>query len=155
TTYYTERSGIGLALLHHPRRAAGSLRVGVVGLGTGTIAAYGQAGDTYRFYDINPAVVALSEGPQRMFTYLRDGPARVEIVLGDARLSLERERKRSGAQGFDVLAIDAFTSDSIPVHLLTKEAFELYLSHLARPDGILAIHISNRQLDLAPVVRAL
>ncbi|HEY6929799.1 MAG TPA: ferrichrome ABC transporter permease [Thermoanaerobaculia bacterium] len=155
TTYYTERSGIGLALLHHPRRATGPLRVGVVGLGTGTIAAYGRAGDTYRFYDINPAVVALSEGPRSRFTYLRDCPARVEIVLGDARLSLERERRDRAAQGFDVLAIDAFTSDSIPVHLLTREAVELYFSRLARPDGILAIHISNRQLDLAPVVRAL
>jgi hypothetical protein len=155
TTYYTERSGIGRALLHHPRRDTGPLRVGVVGLGTGTVAAYGRPGDTYRFYDINPAVVALSQGPRSTFTYLRDCPARVEIVLGDARLSLERERQRRQAQRFDVLAIDAFTSDSIPVHLLTKEALEVYLSHLARPDGILAIHISNRQLDLAPVVRAL
>ena len=94
-----EGSGIGLALLHHPRRDTGPLRVGVVGLGTGTIAAYGRAGDTYRFYDINPAVVALSEGPRSMFTYLRDCPARVEIVLGDARLSLEREREHAPGAG--------------------------------------------------------
>jgi hypothetical protein len=155
TTYYTENSGIGLALLHHPRRAAGPLKVGVVGLGVGTIAAYGRAGDTYRFYDINPAVVRLSSGRESRFTYLRDCPAHVDVVLGDARLSLESERARGLPQGFDILAIDAFSSDSIPVHLLTKEAVELYLAHLARPDGILAIHISNRQLDLAPVVRAL
>src|SRR5262249_8945721 len=155
TTYYAETSGIGVALLHHPRRALGPLRVGVVGLGTGTIAAYGRAGDSYRFYDINPAVVRLSWGPQSMFTYLRDSPAKIDIVLGDARLSLESERAHGNRQNFDVLAIDAFTSDSIPVHLLTREAFALYFAHLAQPDGILAVHISNRQLDLAPVVRAL
>jgi hypothetical protein len=155
TTYYSEASGIGIALLHHPRQAQGPLRVGVIGLGTGTIAAYGRAGDTYRFYDINPAVVRLSSGRESTFSYLRDCPARVDIELGDARLSLERERARGALQNFDVLAVDAFTSDSIPVHLITKEAFALYLSHLAKPDGILAVHISNRQLDLAPVVKAL
>jgi spermidine synthase len=155
TTYYTEESGIGLALLHHPRRAAGPLRVGVVGLGVGTIAVYGRAGDSFRFYDINPAVVRLSAGAQSTFTYLRDCPAKVDIVLGDARLSLEEELARRSPQGFDVLAIDAFSSDSIPVHLLTEEAFALYMSHLSRPDGILAVHISNRHLDLAPVVKAL
>ena len=91
TSYYTEGSGIGLALEHHPRRAFGPINVGVVGLGVGTIAAYGRVGDTYRFYDINPAVIALSTGPVRLFTYLADCPAKVEIAVGDARLSLERE----------------------------------------------------------------
>ncbi len=155
TTYYAEATGIGLLLRHHPRLAAGPLRVGVVGLGVGTIAAYGRAGDFYRFYDINPAVVELSARPGSTFTYLRDSPAKVELVLGDARLSLERELIRGQAQNFDVLAVDAFSSDSIPVHLLTREAIAIYLGHLRRPDGVLAIHISNRSLDLAPVVRAL
>ena len=154
TSYYTEQSGIGLALENHPRRARGPMSVGVVGLGVGTIAAYGRTGDTYRFYDINPAVVALSTGPVRLFTYLADCPAKVEIVLGDARLSLEREIASGKAAPFDVLAVDAFTSDAIPVHLLTREAVAIEMARLARPDGILALHISNRQLDLEPVVRA-
>jgi hypothetical protein len=153
TSYYTEGSGIGLALEHHPRRAFGPMNVGVVGLGVGTIAAYGRVGDTYRFYDINPAVIALSTGPARLFTYLADCPAKVEIAAGDARLSLEREIASGSAAPFDVLAVDAFTSDAIPVHLLTKEAIAIDLARLARPDGILALHISNRQLDLEPVVR--
>jgi hypothetical protein len=153
TTYYTQASGIGLALEHHPRRAGGPLNVGVVGLGVGTIAAYGRPGDTFRFYDINPAVIALSTGPVRLFTYLADCSAKVEIAVGDARLSLEREIASRSAAGFDVLAVDAFTSDAIPVHLLTKEGVAIDLARLARPDGILAIHISNRQLDLEPVVR--
>ena len=129
------------------------MNVGVVGLGVGTIAAYGRVGDTYRFYDINPAVIALSTGPARLFTYLADCPAKVEIAVGDARLSLEREIASRSAAPFDVLAVDAFTSDAIPVHLLTKEAIAIDLARLARPDGILALHISNRQLDLEPVVR--
>ena len=123
-----------------------------MGLGTGTIAAYGHPGDTLRFYDINPAVISLSAGPDALFSYVADSPARTEIATGDARLSLERER---GAPGFDLLAVDAFTSDAIPVYLLTREAFQIYLDRLARPGGILAIHISNRQLDLEPVVRGL
>ena len=154
TSYYTEQSGIGLALENHPRRARGPMNVGVVGLGVGTIAAYARTGDTFRFYDINPAVIALSTGPGRLFTYLADCPAKVEIAAGDARLSLERELSSGSAAGFDVLAVDAFTSDAIPVHLLTKEAIEIDLARLARSDGVLALHISNRQLDLEPVVRA-
>jgi hypothetical protein len=155
TTYYGEESGVGRAILHHPRRAAGPLRIGVVGLGVGTLAAYGRLGDSLRFYDINPGVEGLSGPRADVFTYLRDSPARVEVVLGDARLSLERELARGARQDFDVLAIDAFSSDAIPVHLLTREALDVYLARLARPDGILAIHISNRSLDLAPVVQGL
>ena len=143
TSYYGRDSGVGLAILQQGER--GPVRVGVVGLGTGTIASYGRPGDAYRFYDINPRVVDLARAE---FTYLADSRAAVETVLGDARLSLEREP----GQNFDVLALDAFSSDSIPVHLLTSEAFELYLRHL-RPDGILAVHVSNRYLDLVPVVR--
>jgi len=153
TTYYGEGTGIALLLENHPRRAMGSLRVGVVGLGTGTLAAYGRRGDVYRFYDINPDVVRLSIGPAPRFTFLADSPARTEIVTGDARLSLERELARSGSQNFDVLAVDAFSSDAIPVHLLTREAIALYLAHV-KPDGVVALHLSNRQLDLLPVAKA-
>jgi len=119
--------------------------VGVVGLGAGTLAAYGRSGDAFRFYDINPKVVELARSE---FSFLADSRAQVEVALGDARLSLEREPD----QNFDVLALDAFSSDAIPVHLLTVEAFGTYLRHLRR-GGILAVHISNRYLDLVPVVQ--
>jgi SAM-dependent methyltransferase len=143
TTYYGLASGVGLAILD--ARARGPVRVGIVGLGAGTLAAYGRRGDLFRFYDINPKVVELA---RTEFSFLRDSPARVEVQLGDARLSLEREP----AQNFDVLALDAFSSDAIPVHLLTVEAFRAYLRQL-RPGGVLAVHISNRYLDLVPVVQ--
>jgi SAM-dependent methyltransferase len=143
TSYYGKESGIGLALLDSGER--GPLRVGVVGLGAGTLAAYGRSGDVFRFYDINPKVVELARSE---FSFLADSRARVEVALGDARLALEREPE----QNFDILALDAFSSDSIPVHLLTVEAFGAYLRHLKR-GGILAVHISNRYLDLVPVVQ--
>jgi SAM-dependent methyltransferase len=143
TTYYGLGSGVGLALLD--ARAHGPVRVGVVGLGAGTLAAYGRRGDVFRFYDINPKVVELA---RTEFSFLKDSPAQVDVKLGDARLSLEREPP----QNFDVLALDAFSSDAIPVHLLTVEAFRAYLRQL-RPGGILAVHISNRYLDLVPVVQ--
>ncbi len=152
TTYFGPGSGIGLALRYHPRRAqAGALRIGIIGLGTGTLASYGRPGDYIRFYEINPDVIRLCN---QYFTYLRDSLARVDIVPGDARVSLEREKERGELQHFDVLAVDAFSSDAIPVHLLTRECFETYRSHL-NPDGILALHISNRYFDLAPVTRGL
>ena len=144
TTYFSEESGVGLAI--RLSRAEGK-RVGVVGLGVGTLAAYGRPGDYYRFYEINAAVVRLSGPAGHAFTYLKDSEARVEVALGDARLSMEREPP----QRFDVLALDAFSSDAIPVHLLTREAFEIYRRHL-RPDGVIAVHIANRYLDLEPVV---
>lgn len=143
TTYYAFTSGIGLSWTALSR--SGPLRIGVVGLGTGTLAAYGRAGDTLRFYDINPAVVRIA---RTQFTYLADCPAHVDIVLGDARLSMAREP----SQRFDILVIDAFSGDSIPVHLLTREACQIYWRHL-KPDGVLAVHISNHYLDLAPVVQ--
>jgi spermidine synthase len=142
TSYYSETSGIGLTMRHFPRQSG--RRIGVVGLGTGTMAAYGRKGDVVRIYDINPQVRRLAES---RFSYLRQCPARVEIVMGDARLSMEAEPP----QQYDVLVLDAFSSDAIPVHLLTKEAGETYLRHL-KPDGVLAVHISNRYLDLEPVV---
>jgi len=147
TTYYQHRSGIGLALLQKETDLGRPRRVGIVGLGAGTLAAYGNKGDVFRFYEINPRVVEIA---QRDFTYLKDTAATIEIALGDARLSLERE----APQRFDVLAIDAFSSDSIPVHLLTVEALEVYEKQL-QVDGIVAFHVSNRYLDLHPVVQAL
>ncbi|TAK40808.1 MAG: hypothetical protein EPO27_20480 [Betaproteobacteria bacterium] len=145
TTYYQTSSGIGAAILSLPERPAS--RVGVIGLGTGTLAAYGRPGDVYRFYDINPDVLTVA---QREFAYLGDSAATIDLVLGDARLSLEREPP----QNFDVLAIDAFSSDSIPVHLITREALGVYLRHM-KADGIVAFHVSNRFLDLVPVVARL
>jgi spermidine synthase len=150
TTYYTERSGVGLAILHHPKREAG-LRIGIIGLGVGTLAAYGRMDDTIRFYEINPDVIRLAEGAGGYFSYLKDCQAQVEVVQGDARISLEQELNIDEPQHFDLLIIDAFSSVSIPIHLLTKEAFNIYLQHL-QPDGVLAFHISHRHLDLWPVI---
>ncbi|MGH8704172.1 MAG: spermidine synthase, partial [Burkholderiales bacterium] len=145
TTYYQTTSGIGAAIAS--RRERGAIRVGVVGLGAGTLAAYGRKGDVYRFYDINRQVIAVAKSE---FTYLADSAAQIEIALGDGRLNLEREPP----QQFDVLAVDAFSSDSIPVHLITKEALGVYLRHV-KADGIVAFHVSNRFLMLAPVVARL
>lgn len=143
TSYYTTTSGIGRLLeTLHPRMTP--LRVGVIGLGTGTLAVYGTRGDLYRFYDINPQVVTIA---RRDFTYLADSDAHVETPLGDARLTLEREPPAD----LDVLAVDAFSSDAIPVHLITKEALALYAKHL-REGGVVAFHVTNRFLDLVPVV---
>ncbi|MBE9507057.1 MAG: fused MFS/spermidine synthase, partial [Chloroflexi bacterium] len=153
TAYYTEESGAGLALLHHPQRDAG-LRIGVVGLGVGTLATYGRPGDTIRFYEINPEVIRLAEGQGGYFTYLEECPAQVEIVLGDARISMERELAAGDSQQFDLLVVDAFLGDAVPVHLLTKEAFDTYLRHL-QPDGVMALHISSYWMDLRPVVQEL
>jgi hypothetical protein len=150
TSYYGSTSGGGLAILNHPNRGK-RMRVGVLGLGVGTLAAYGQPGDVYRFYEINPAVIRLAEGENDYFTYLSGSQAKVEIVPGDARLSLEQELAAGRPQNYDVLLVDVFSSDSIPVHLLDVESFEVYLQQLS-PEGILAMHISNRRLDLVPVV---
>ena len=145
TTYYGENSGVGLAIKSLPQ--ATGRHIGLVGLGTGTLTRYGRKGDSLRIYEINPAVKQLAES---RFTYLKNCKAKVDVILGDARLSMESEKP----QQFDVLALDAFSSDAIPVHLLTKEAIEIYLRHL-KPDGIIAVHISNRYLNLEPVVDGL
>lgn len=156
TSYYGPESGVGLAVRLHPRRLGGNpqkspLRIGVIGLGVGTMAAYGEAGDAIRFYEINPEVIRMSD---RHFSFRKDSKAEVDVVLGDARISLERQLRENDPQKFDVLVVDAFSSDSIPIHLLTRECFALYWRHL-KADGILAIHISNRHLDLGPLVRGL
>ena len=143
-SYYGRDSGIGEAFAALASRSA--RRVGVIGLGAGTVAAYGHEGDEFTFYEINPLVVRIA---RQDFTFLRDSKASISFELGDARLTLERQPP----QNLDLLAVDAFSSDSIPVHLLTLEAFELYFHHL-KSDGILAVHISNRHLFLAPVVAA-
>ncbi|MDP3740806.1 MAG: fused MFS/spermidine synthase, partial [bacterium] len=144
TTYYTISSGVGLLLSNHTKPR----RVGAVGLGVGTIAAYCQEGDFYKFYEINPDVIEVAKND---FSYLKNCKGKTEIALGDARISLELERASGNLQNFDVLVIDAFSDDSIPVHLLTAEAFALYLEHLSEA-GVIAIHISNIYLDLAPII---
>ncbi|MGZ4876291.1 MAG: spermidine synthase [Candidatus Angelobacter sp.] len=143
TTYYSHDSGVGLALGNCCKGRA--RRVADIGLGTGTLAAYGAPGDVFRFYEIDPRVEIIAKN---VFTYLRESQAKVEIAHGDARLSLEAEPP----ENYDVIAVDAFSGDAIPVHLLTAEAIRLYLRHLA-PGGIIAVHISNNCLNLAHVVQ--
>lgn len=144
TTYYGRSSGVGIAIQEMALQNPKGMRVGVIGLGVGTLAAYSRAGDHYRFYEINPQVVEIA---QQDFRYLSDSPAEVSLALGDARLVLEREKDNR----FDVLVIDAFSSDSIPIHLITREAMQLYARHL-RPEGVIVFHVTNRYLDLSPVV---
>ncbi|WP_334188400.1 fused MFS/spermidine synthase [Noviherbaspirillum sp.] len=144
TTYYGRDSGIGIAI---GQTRAPQKKVGLIGLGAGTLAAYGEAGDVYRFYEINPQVIDIAESE---FSFLRDSKAKVDTVLGDARLALEKEPP----QNFDVLAVDAFSGDSIPVHLITREAMDVYLRHM-HPQGVIAFHVTNKFLRLAPVVQRL
>ncbi len=148
TTYYGPHSGIATVLtaLDRPNR-----KVAIVGLGAGTIAAWGRLGDTFRFYEINPDVQAMAE---RWFTFLKNSGARTEVVLGDARISLERELAAGEMNDFDVIAVDAFSSDAIPLHLLTAECGDIYRRRL-KPGGMLLLHISNRALNLEPVARGL
>jgi hypothetical protein len=157
TLYYRRSSGIGLLLQNYPRGSSGKepIRVGLIGLGAGTLAAYGEPGDYFRFYEIDPAVIRIASGAKPFFHFVQDSHANVQIVEGDARLSLEQEANRGEVQRFDVLAVDAFSGDAIPVHLLTREAVDVFLLHLRGPDSVLAYHISNRYLDLAPVVAGL
>jgi len=147
TSYYGATSGVA-RVLRVQGATPGGVRVGVVGLGTGTLAAHARKGDVYRFYEINPQVVEIA---RRDFSFLGDAEtagSKVETVLGDARLTMEREQP----QNYDLLVIDAFSSDSIPVHLITREAMAVYLKHV-KPDGVVAFHITNRFLRLGPVVK--
>lgn len=123
-------------------------------MGAGTVAAYLRPGDSIRFYEIDPQVVDLSYGHAPAFTYVLGSRGKIKTVLGDARLSLEAEASRHEFQQFDVLILDAFSGDAIPVHLLTVEAMQVYLQHLRGPDSVIAVHISNRAVDLTPVLRA-
>jgi hypothetical protein len=148
TTYYGAHSGVGIALA---TLNPASRRVAVIGLGTGTLAAWGRAGDVIRFYEINPDVADIAK---RSFTFLKDSHATIELVLGDARVQLERELAQGQAHDFDLIAVDAFSSDAIPLHLLTSECADIYRQRL-KPGGLLLLHISNRRLDLEPVARGI
>ncbi len=148
TTYYGPTSGVGRIIDLLP--GSPGRHVGMVGLGAGSIAAYGLPGDRFRIYEINPGVIRLA---RERFTYLADSAADISVVPGDARLTLEAELRHGERQRFDLLVLDAFSSDAIPVHLLTSEAFTLYLAHM-KPAGVIAVHVSNRHLDLRPVVEA-
>jgi hypothetical protein len=145
TAYFGRSTGVGQALAELADRQ--DLRVGVVGLGVGTLAAYAEPGQTFRFYEINDDVLRFA---RQYFTYLQDCRGKCDVVLGDGRLSLERE----APQRFDLLVLDAFSGDAVPTHLLTKEAFDIYSRHLG-PDAVVAVNISNRYLDLGPVVAGL
>ena len=161
TTYYARWSGVGVALRKHPKKhpelekgytgPQHNIKVGIIGLGAGTLCSYSRTGDVYRFYEINPAVLELAN---KQFTYIGDAKGDIQVVLGDGRISLERELEETGSHQFDVMIVDAFSGDAIPIHLLTVEAIALYLKHLAR-DGILAIHVSNRHLLLEPVIEGI
>ena len=144
TSYYGKRSGVGRALT--ALQAKGPIRAGFIGLGSGVLTNYGRKGDYIRVYEINPLIERIA---QSLFTFYPHSPADEAILMGDARLTLENQLK-DGPQNYDLLAVDAFSSDAIPVHLLTREAIQLYFKHL-KPDGVLALHISNRYLDLKPV----
>jgi SAM-dependent methyltransferase len=140
-SYYSRGSGIGRAI---KSMQEGPCRVGVIGLGAGALLSYAREGDCYRFYEINPLVESVA---RQEFSFISGCPGRVEIAIGDGRLLLEREESAP----YDLLVVDAFSGDSIPVHLLTVEAVQLYFRHL-KPGGILALHISNHHLDLIPIV---
>jgi SAM-dependent methyltransferase len=151
--YYDLTSGVGLAFQYLQERVSAGesgsrpLKTGVIGLGGGVLATWLRPGDEMRFYDVNPQVVDLAN---QWFGYLAEAKGKTSVAVGDARVQLRRELFE-GSQQFDLLVVDAFSSDSIPAHLLTRECHQLYWEHL-KPDGILAIHISNRYLDLRPVL---
>lgn len=150
TTYYTEDTGVAAAL-SYIGTPGGERHVGVIGLGVGTLATLSIEGDRFRFYEINQQVEDMA---REHFTYLEKCDGDVEVVIGDARIKLEQELARGEPQQFDALFVDAFSGDSIPLHLLTKEAFALYFQHL-KPNGVLVVHITNLHLDLSDPVRNL
>jgi hypothetical protein len=149
TTYFVNDSGVGLLLSNYPKDTQPA-KVAVLGLGIGTLATYGEAGDEYRLYEINQIAIDLAEGDGEYFTFLQDSQADIEVIAGDARISLENEYNANGSHNFDVIVLDTFSSDSVPVHLVTKQAFDLYLANL-KPDGVIAANISNQHIDLQPV----
>jgi spermidine synthase len=148
TAYYAPSSGVGVAVAAAPAIFGNNARIGVVGLGSGTLACYSRTGQKWTFYEIDPVIVDIARDPKQ-FTFLSRCLPRAEVIVGDARLSLQN----APAGGADLLVVDAFSSDSIPIHLLTREAFAAYRRHLG-PDGLLMVHITNRYLDLEPVVAA-
>jgi len=154
TIYYSVDSGVGL-LLNQYRLLNRPVRTGVVGMGVGTLAAYGRKGDYFRFYEIDPAVPQFSLGSRPLFSFVQGSAADSDIFFGDARINLQQELSRGETQNLDVLAVDAFTGDTVPVHLLTREAMDLYLRHLRGPDSVIAFHLSSTAIDLRPVVQSL
>ena len=161
TAYYSRSSGLAVAVNRLVRagdpdtsETPGTLHFGIVGMGIGTLSAFARPGDRVRYYEINPEVITTVQGPQSYFTFMSDSAGETEIVVGDARLSLERELNDGGSQRFDILVMDAFSSDSVPVHLVTAQAFRLYAAHLRSEQSILAVNVTNRYLDLEPVVAA-
>ena len=154
TIYYSADSGVGL-LLNQYRLLNRPVRIGVVGMGVGTLAAYGRKGDYFRFYEIDPAVTQFSLGSHPLFTFVQSSAADSDIVLGDARINLQQELSRGEAQNLDLLAVDAFNGDTVPIHLLTREAMDLYLRHLRGPGSVIAFHLSSTAIDLRPVVQSL
>jgi hypothetical protein len=152
TSYYGQAGG-GIAFLAHPKYRAGQgVKVGVVGLGAGCLACYGRAGDLFRFYEINPMMVRVATDPN-LFTFLPEAPMRIDLVPGDARRMLQKERA-AGDPLYDIVVVDAYNGDAVPYHLATGEAFKLYFDRLA-PDGILAVHVSNWHIDLLPLCKAM
>ncbi len=156
TAYYGPDSGIAIAFAQFPRPVVmadepDGLKIGVAGLGVGAVSVHARETDRVRFYEINPQVETIARD---YFTYLTQGPSTIDVVLGDARFSMNNELRESGSQQYDLLVLDAFSGDSIPIHLLTEEAFALYWKHL-KPNGILAVQITNLHLDLSDVVRQL
>ena len=154
TSYFGPRSGVALALNRFPSRKNEeaekiAIRVGAIGLGVGTIAAYGRPKDFFRFYEINSDVESAA---REYFSYLDSSKAEIEVVIGDGRHSMQHELETSGSQQYDVIIVDAFSGEAIPIHLLTKEASDLYWQHL-KENGVLALHISNFHVDLSDVVR--
>lgn len=149
--YYGSETGIGLALAHFPNRfdsAFQGMKVGMIGLGIGTVSTYGSEKDYFKYYEIDPEVEVLA---RKYFKHMSNFKGKTEVITGDGRISLENEMKESGSNNFDILAVDAFSGDLIPAHLLTHEAVELYLKNL-KPNGILAFHITNNYIDLIPVL---
>lgn len=154
--FFGPNSGLGLFMRSRPSCFGPcQMRYGLIGMGAGMIAAYGRPGEVMRYYEINPRVIDYSVGRDPYFTFVRDSAAKVEARIGDGRLSLERELQENEPGKFDVLLVDAFNGASIPVHLLTQEAFQVYLAHLRSPQSVLMFHISNRVLDLRRVLVAL
>jgi hypothetical protein len=149
--YFGPTSGYGRLFAALNESRPGPRSIGIIGLGAGVVAAYGRAGDTMTFYEISPKVIEIE---RREFSFLRDSPAKFDVVVGDGRLSLERELTTAGPRRYDVLGIDAFSGDSIPMHLITREAMALYAKHLA-PDGVIVFQATNRYIELAPVIQRL
>jgi hypothetical protein len=146
--YYTKHTAVGILLTNYPQPEGRGRRIGILGLGTGVLAVYGKPQDTMRFWEIDPQVIELANGANAKFSYLRDTAANVEVIEGDGRLGLAQDK----GPGYDVLVVDVFAGDAIPIHIVTREAFELCMSRLNGPNSVLIFHISNRVVDLTSVM---